>query len=480
MRLGSLRLRLVAAGTIALLVALGVAGFGMVVLFERHVARTLAADLDVHLRQLLNGLEVDPEGRIVVSRSPADPRFVVPLSGLYWQISDDHGQLLRSRSLWDTILPLPIDEPGPSDVHQHELAGPDGVRVLVAERGVVMNPGSQIRVRAAVAYDLDGATSAVRAFAKDLSIALAVLATILAVGTTVQVNLGLRPLAVLRRGVAEIRGGKRQHLPVEVPTEVAPLVEEVNALLDAQSREILRSRSRAADLAHGFKTPLAALTADAARLKELGQLELARNVEDVAEAMSRQVDRELALARLRGKVRGAPEAATELAPLVEALLGTLGRTPAAAHVSFDGEVPAGLRVAMDRTDLAEVLGNLLENAARHAASTVRIVARATPLSMVVEDDGPGIPAAQIGRVLERGGRLDEQGPGSGLGLAIVQDVLEAYRWRLQIGSSELGGAKITIAPAMAPALAQAPAMVAEGRRSPARDARETRSILTAG
>ncbi|MDU6748182.1 MAG: sensor histidine kinase, partial [Bradyrhizobium sp.] len=302
MRWGSLRLRLVAAGTIALLVALGVAGFGMVVLFKRHVARTLAADLDIHLRQLLNGLELDPEGRIMVSRPPADPRFTVPLSGLYWQISDDRGQLLRSRSLWDAILPLPIDEPGPTDVHQHELAGPDGARVLVAERGILMNPERQSRVRAAVAYDLDGATSAVRTFAKDLSIALAVLAFILAVGTSVQVSLGLRPLAVLRRGVAEIRSGKRRHLPVEVPTEVAPLVEEVNALLDAQQREITRSRSRAADLAHGFKTPLAALAADAARLRELGQLELARNVEDVADAMSRQVDRELALARLRGKV----------------------------------------------------------------------------------------------------------------------------------------------------------------------------------
>lgn len=472
MRLGSLRLRLVAAGTIALLVALGVAGFGMVVLFKRHVARTLAADLDVHLRQLLNGLEVDAEGRIIVSRPPADPRFMVPLSGLYWQISDDHGQLLRSRSLWDTILPLPIDEPGPSDVHQHDLAGPDGARVLVAERGIVMNPESQTKVRAAVAYDLDGATIAVRSFAKDLSIALAVLAIILAAGTSVQVSLGLRPLGVLRRGVAEIRSGRRQHLPVDVPTEVAPLVEEVNALLDAQSREIMRSRSRAADLAHGFKTPLAALTADAARLKELGQLELARNVEDVAEAMSRQVDRELARARLRGKLRGGPEAATELAPLVDALLGTLGRTPAAAHVSFDGEVPSGLRVAMDRTDLAEVLGNLLENAARHAASTVRIVASAAPLIVTVEDDGPGIPEAKIGRVLERGGRLDEQGPGSGLGLAIVQDVLEAYGWRLQIGRSELGGARITIAPTVIPAL--------RGPHSAMQKARAAPSFLTAG
>ncbi|MGJ4945681.1 sensor histidine kinase [Bradyrhizobium sp. HKCCYLS1011] len=447
MRWGSLRLRLVAAGTVAILLALGVAGAGLVVLFQRHVARTLAADLDVHLRQLLSGLEVSREGQIIVARPPADPRFSEPLSGLYWQVSDDRGQLLRSRSLWDTTLDLPLDEPGPSEVHQHEIAGPGEARVLVAERSIVMNPDSRIRVRAAIASDLARATDAVRAFAKDLSIALAVLALVLALATSVQVGLGLRPLASLQRGIAEIRAGKRRHLPVAVPTEVAPLVEEVNALLDAQEREIVRSRSRAADLAHGFKTPLAALAADAARLKELGEMKLAENVEAVADAMSRQVDRELALARLRGKARTGGSSTTELKPLLASLVTTLARTPAGARIAFDIRVHDDVMIAIDRTDLAEVLGNLLENAARHAESAVRITATANPLAVIVEDDGKGIPEQQIARVLERGGRLDQQAPGSGLGLAIVQDVLEAYGWQLRIGRSELGGARVQIAPA---------------------------------
>ncbi|WP_316214591.1 HAMP domain-containing sensor histidine kinase [Bradyrhizobium sp. SZCCHNR2035] len=447
MRWGSLRLRLVTAGTVAILLALGVAGAGLVVLFQRHVARTLAADLDVHLRQLLTGLEVGSDGRIIVARPPADPRFAEPLSGLYWQVSDDRGQFLRSRSLWDTILVLPVDQPGPSEVHQHEIVGPGDARVLVAERSVLMNPESRIRVRAAVASDLARSTDAVRAFAKDLSIALAVLALVLALATSVQVSLGLRPLAVLQRGIAEIRAGKRRHLPVAVPTEVAPLVEEVNALLDAQEREMVRSRSRAADLAHGFKTPLTALAADATRLKELGQTELAENIEAVAEAMSRQVDRELALARLRGTARATGNPTTELRPLLASLIATLARTPAGGRVAFESQVRDEVMIAMDRTDLAEVLGNLLENAARHAESTVRIVASAAPLAVIVEDDGQGIPERKIARVLERGGRLDQQAPGSGLGLAIVQDVLEAYGWQLRIGRSELGGARVEIAPA---------------------------------
>jgi signal transduction histidine kinase len=352
---------------------------------------------------------------------------------------------LRSRSLWDVTLALPLDEPGPSEVHQHELAGPGDARVLVAERSVLMNPDRPIRIRAAVASDLARATDAVHAFAKDLSVALGVLALVLALATSVQVGLGLRPLAVLQRGVAEIRAGHRKHLPIAVPTEVAPLVEEVNALLDAQEREITRSRSRAADLAHGFKTPLAALAADAAHLKALGEVKLARNVEAVAEAMSRQVDRELALARLRGTARGT--GSTELAPLLGSLVATLARTPSGARISFESRVPGGLTIPWDRTDLAEVLGNLLENAARHAEDSVRITAAGGPLAVIVEDDGPGIPDAQVARVLERGGRLDQQAPGSGLGLAIVQDALEAYGWQLQIGRSDLGGAKVLIAPA---------------------------------
>lgn len=446
MRLGSLRLRLVAAGSVAILLALGIAGAGMVLLFQRHVARTLAADLDVHLRQLLADLDVGGDGHIVIARPPPDPRFSEPLSGLYWQVSDDRGQVLRSRSLWDATLLLPVDEPGPSEVHQHEIDGPGEARVLVAERSVLMNPDRRIRVRAAVASDLARATDAVRAFAKDLSIALGVLALVLGLATSVQVGLGLRPLASLRRGIAEIRAGQRRHLPVAVPTEVAPLVEEVNALLDAQAREIVRSRSRAADLAHGFKTPLAALAADAARLKELGEVKLAENIQSVAEAMSRQVDRELTLARLRAANVTASSPQTMLKPLLRSLIMTLARTPVGAHVAFDIEVGDELIIPMDRTDLAEVLGNLLENAARHAESAVRVTASDTPLSVIVEDDGRGIPERQVAQVLERGGRLDQQAPGTGLGLAIVRDVLDAYGWHLQIGRAGLGGARVEIAP----------------------------------
>lgn len=445
----SLWLRLVVGGAAAILVALTIAGIALTVLFERHVARTIAGDLDVHLKQLLAGIDGDPEGHLVVTRPPADPRFADPLSGLYWQIGDDRGQLLRSRSLWDTTLSLPVDEVVAGDVHHHEAAGPAGARLLIAERQVRLTIASQsVPVRAAVAIDLARVTDAGTAFAKELAVALALLGLVLAAATSVQVALGLRPLDGLRKGIADIRSGGSLRLPQAVPTEVLPLVEEVNALLDSQDQEIEHSRGRAADLAHGLKTPLAALAADAARLRERGESTIALDIEVVGDTMRRHVDRELARARVRGRARRGTGASTELAPLVRSLIATLSRTPSGVAVTFDTDIEERVTVPLDRTDLAEVLGNLLDNATRHARSRVRITACRSPdhVTIAIEDDGEGIAAAARPRMLERGARLDERGEGAGLGLAIVQDVLEAYDWALRLEKSQLGGLKATCYP----------------------------------
>ena len=451
MKFGSLRLRLVVGGIIAILLALTIAGTGLVLLFERHVTRTMADDLDVQLKELVAVVDIDQEQNLVVTRQPSDPRFADPLSGLYWQVSDDRGQFLRSRSLWDTTLRLPTDELSPGQVHHHEAMGPTNTHVLIAERRVSLTVGDRrVPVRVAVASDLARVSAAASAFGKDLALALSLLGLVLAIATWTQVGLGLRPLEAVRRGIADIRSGRRHHLPAEVPSEVQPLVEEVNALLDGQDREIERSRSRAADLAHGLKTPLAALAANAAHLRERGEQVIAQEIEAVGDAMSRHVDRELARARVRGAVRHRDGHSTMLAPLVRSLIATLSRTPSGMRVTFEPHIADDVQVPLDRTDLAEVLGNLLENAARHASKCVRITADGgSDLSIITEDDGAGIVPAQRPRVLERGVRLDGRGDGAGLGLAIVQDVLNAYGWRLDLAKSELGGLKAIIAPSLA-------------------------------
>jgi signal transduction histidine kinase len=449
MNRGSLRFRLVAGGIVAILAALSIAGFGLVLLFERHVARTIAEDLDVHLNQILAGIDVDPDGRLLLTRSPGDPRFANPLSGLYWQIGDDKGALLRSRSLWDTVLPLPPDALEPGTIHHHTAEGPAGARVLIAERRINLAAGDRpLALRVAVAIDLARVSAAASAYARDLAIALALLGAVLAIATTVQVGLGLSPLDGLRRRVADIRAGRSRRLPMAVPAEVQPLVAEVNALLDAQQKDIDRSRRRAADLAHGLKTPLAALAADADQLRGRGEPAIARNIEATAEAMSRHVDRELARVRLHGAAHRASGMGTELLPVVRALTETLSRAQADARVTFAAEIAEGVSVPFDRTDLTEVLGNLLDNAARHAKQWVRVTAVPGPggTCVIVEDDGSGISPDARSAVLQHGVRLDERANGQGLGLAIAQDVLEAYGWRMDLSTSALGGLRVTIGP----------------------------------
>ena len=169
----SLRLRLVAGGAVTIVIALAIAGVVLTLLFERHVERTVAADLEVYLNQLLAGIDINSDNRIIVTRPAADPRFAEPLSGLYWQISDGRDQLLRSRSLWDTALSLPAADASQTDVHSYEIAGPAGTRLLVAERRVTLTiEGKPVPIRIAVAENLARVSAARTAFANDLVLAL--------------------------------------------------------------------------------------------------------------------------------------------------------------------------------------------------------------------------------------------------------------------------------------------------------------------
>jgi signal transduction histidine kinase len=370
---GSLRTRLVLAGAAAIIAALFAAGVGLTYLFERHVLRSLGDDLDVHVRQILAAIDLDPAGKPFLTRPPSDPRFNEPLSGLYWQISLDRGYVVRSRSLCDATLPLEIDKLDQGETHRHQIAGPSNSKLLAVESRVRLT-GSEgpMPVRIAVAADLAGVARARRAFAADLIPALTLLGLVLAAATWIQIGLGLKPLKGLRDGIAAIRNGKSQLIEGTAPTEVAPLVEEINGLLTSQARDMERSRSRAADLAHGLKTPLSALAADVRTLDAKGEHEIAARIRDVGEAMRRHVERELARARIRGARGHGGGGKTPLVALVTSLISIQQRTGEGRKLSFETQLAGDPAIAMDKADLAEVLGNLIENAARHARSRVRV------------------------------------------------------------------------------------------------------------
>ena len=311
--------------------------------------------------------------------------------------------------------------------------------MIAIERTVLVNMNNYpTPVRLVFAADTAGIAESRRAFVWDLIPALTLLGLVLGAATWIQIGLGLRPLERLRDRIAAVRQGRSARLEGPVPSEVEPLVDEINGLLAAQTLEVERARGRAADLAHGLKTPLAALAADARGLEEKGEREIAARILEVGEAMRRHVDRELARARIRGSRSFGGVTPTPIRPLVEALVSIQRRSVGARSLAFETVLSGEPSVTIDKTDLAEVLGNLIENAARHARSRVRIGYRDDGL-IYVEDDGPGVAEADRCKALERGKRLDEKGDGTGLGLAIVQEVLDAYGRKLTLETSELGG-----------------------------------------
>lgn len=439
MRKGSLRLRFLAAGAASILGALAIAGIGLLLLFERHVERRMAAELGLHLNQLASTLARAPDGLLEVSQPPADARFDQPLSGLYWQIATDRPQgLLRSRSLWDETLALPPDSLGDAEIHEHTIKGPRGSSLLVVERRLAapqsLGGGT---IRAAVALDRAELHAAGRAFASDLAPSLALLAAVLIGAAWLQVGFGLRPLDALRRKLGQVRSGEAQRLGMGFPDEVRPLAAELDHLLGAQEKAVAQARARSADLAHGLKSSLTVLGAEAQKLRMRGDKDVADEIDAITENMRRRIERELARARMNFGSR----TAQALGPAIMRVVDVLRRTPRGQELTWRTDCPEGLNLRMDAQDLAEILGNLTENAAHWATGDVHVSARSEGGTIVIEisDDGPGIDETQIGKALTRGGRLDESHPGTGLGLAIVGDLVEAYDGALALRRSDLGG-----------------------------------------
>jgi len=440
MKVRSLRLRLMIAATAAILLALTIAGFGLVLLFERHVERRIGSELDTYLKQIAARIVFDDDGTARLDSGLADPRFDQVYGGLYWQIADETTKgHARSRSLWDTKLELPDDMPAIGGIHVHDIPGPQGSSLLLHERRLIFDTRQGEKVlRLAVATDRADLAAISADFTADVASSLVLLATILLFAGWIQINVGVKPLSTIQRGLAAIRGGEADRLDVDVPSEIVPLVDAVNGLLDAQDIAIQRARDRAADLAHGFKTPLTALLADAKRLSDKGEGEIAREIERTAMLMRGHIERELTRSRIRN-IRPS----VDIDPIVQGLIGTLKRTPKGDQIEFEPDIEPGLTVRAERDDLNDILGNLLENSVRHAMAKVRVrVKYRDPfVRFDVEDDGPGIADSQSEGVMDRGKRLDSSALGAGLGLAIVSDVLDHYGQKLRLSRSELGGLK---------------------------------------
>ena len=427
------RMMLIAAGWISVLLLLGG------VALDRTLTTLVESQFDEQLDYMLNAMiasaEIDVEGEVLFNRPLGDQRFLEPNSGLYWQVSGAGREDWASRSLWDRTLRLD-GEHDDYEPHYYDSNQFPDEPLRIVERTIRL-PGSDTRWLFAVAAareELDAQIADIRSI---LVWSFAVLGIGLFLMAMLQTWYGLGPLRRVRRAIARIRTTGSNRVTDPLPQEVQPMVEELNALLAHSDRQAEEARTHAGNLAHALKTPLTVLTnAATAHAPDLDETVLRE-----ASVMRRQVDHHLARARAVGR-RAIGLSRTNVMDSAVAVERAVSRLYPAVRFDIDGSAEA--LVAIERQDLEELLGNLIENAAKYGGGSVFVTVDADPQAPLcavwVEDDGTGIPPHERGRIFARGARLDTEKPGTGLGLAIVRDVVEIYGGTVELDESEdLGG-----------------------------------------
>jgi signal transduction histidine kinase len=446
----SLARRLILLAAVWSLVVLAVTGVMLSAQFERASLSRIDDDLAAVAESLFGDTVIDEQS----VRPPIfpDERFTRTYSGRYWQIAEvgPGGELLplhRSESLFDMKLEGP----------------PGGVEALTEEAGVavpydVVGPLDQpLRAGALYARSLPGHPAPlvfmaaedrstvdqdIRNFAVTTAVALFLLGLFIIIGVWIQVRVGLQPIYQLRREVARVRTGRADKVERSYPVELAPLAEELNALVAHNQEVVERQRTHVGNLAHALKTPISVMLAEAASHPG----DLSDVVRRQSEAMHGHVEHHLRRARAAARAHGNREQ-TPVEPVIDELARTLARIFADRKIDIDWDCSPDLNFQGERQDLMELVGNVMENACKWTAGKVRVRAGPTPagkLLVTIEDDGPGLPPEGRREMLERGARLDENTPGTGLGLSIVDELARAYGGEIRLEDSRLGGLRVEL------------------------------------
>ena len=442
------RLVILAAGwSLAVLLASAIV---LALLFQQAALRRFDQGLGELIDNLVAGTTIDDNGQ-VLAPAITDTRALRAYSGKYWQIAEPAAGggirlVVRSRSLWDSDLKAPRDLAA-------QLAARPGKPVTYDARGPLNEPlrarASQAKLpgRAApvifmAAEDRTPVDNDVKNFVAATAAGFLLLGVGLTAAVVIQVRVGLTPLFALRREIAQVRRGKAERVVQTYPTELTPLADELNALMAHNQEVVERQRTHVGNLAHALKTPLTVvMNAATARAPDL-----ADTVIREAAVMRRQVDHHLARARAVGR-RADGHSRANVWTSVDAVLRAVTRLYASTRFDLDGKREA--EVAVERQDLDEILGNLIENAAKYGGGSVFVTVAPAEASgwceIWIEDDGMGIPEQERTRIFDRGARLDTGKPGTGLGLAIVRDVADIYGGSVELGESEdLGGLMVKL------------------------------------
>ncbi|MGQ7843991.1 ATP-binding protein [Granulosicoccus sp. 3-233] len=365
-----------------------------------------------------------------------DPAYGKPASGHYFVVQTAD-RTVSSRSAWEQFFRVPLLAPG-----EQRLRRGTGVagEPLLFWYGGYSRHGLEFTI--AVAEDVSDIKSKLQVFQWfSAAIALVLLLALLGVQRLI-VKRSVDKLDTIRRDMKRLEHGKAVALSEDVPAEVLPLVREFNRMLRRYDQRLRQSRNAVGNLAHSLKGPLNLL------LRETESVRVEKHERDVigqnAEAIRQLIESELKRARLAG--RGTVGQRFDLDTELPALIGLLEQVYSEKSVDVRYNIGPGVELVHDRQDMLELIGNLLDNAVKWSRSVVVVNLRsARGILIDVEDDGPGCSAEELGRLTQRGVRLDESVSGHGLGLSIVKDIVDMYEGRLELAAStRLGGLRATV------------------------------------
>ena len=441
----SLKTRLIIVATIWIAIGVVVAGLLLSRASREFLIGQFYDELYVHLDELQSLMELDDQGQFSLQRPLSDPRYIAPLSGFYWEIQIGGKQLARSTSLEGPKLDVPDDDGEDAQIHTHRIAGPTGA-LLVAERLRWLKNSTE-PLRIIIGTDERFLEGELKKYNKVLAWSLSAFALSMIGAAILLLLYAMAPFGHLRQALARVRSGTAQRLTGKFPEEVQPLIDDLNGLLSESGQQILRARAQAGNIAHGLKTPLAILVDEAHRLAQKGSEKSAGIIREQCRRMQSQIDYQIARARAAA-TRAKAVTASPLGETAEQVVRALRRLYIERGLKIENSIPRQQMVACEAQDLNEMLGNLVDNACKYAKSRVEVRSGddAAPgfASVIVEDDGPGLPLEAWDVVFKIGEQWNDRRGGSGLGLPIVRDLVQFYGGAVKLAKSELGGLAVIV------------------------------------
>ncbi|PSW21833.1 ATP-binding protein [Photobacterium sanctipauli] len=422
----SLRSHLLIASSVWLLLITLAAGYIVPTFIKDYLVEQEQQRLYLYLDELTAVADVDSEGKLALPQQLSNPRFQQPYSGLYWSLNVGNTQI-RSRSLWDTQITGNEDK---------GYLGPNEQSLITVKRQFFL-PEVDEPIELTVAASQEHLLGTLKQLTKSFWFILGIMSGGILILIWLQVSWSLWPLRRLQQKLKQVRNGEQNELSGQYPKEIRPVVDDLNALLFHYQEILDRARNHAGNLSHALKTPIAVLNNEVAELPQEAQAKL----QPTLAQLQQQIEYHLGRARMAG---AANILAAKTAPSqrVDAISMAMDKVYAHRDVVLVNELDSELMVAIEKRDLDEIVGNLIENGYKWANNLVRVHQKESDqqsIKLIIEDDGPGISDDAYESVIQRGVRLDETTPGTGLGLNIVSELAHSYRGDLKLSRSALGG-----------------------------------------